>query len=179
MLINGTKFFGLPILANRSESIIGRIKTPLINPDKGKVEVFLLNKPGKVLSPVDIRKCTKSFVYVADESSFADSRDITSLSKLSMKSAILFNKRVVSMDKKYLGRVVDFTIETSTMHLNAITVFHSKFFIFKQITKIIPAKLINKITEKEIILNIDSSILDKTKPISEFTKQISPATSGV
>lgn len=129
---------------------------------------------GKVLMPVDIQKWTRNAVIVSNKAAFAYMREIVRLQNLDIKRAIIMNKKVLTKDEEYLGRVTDYTINTTYDTLHQIYIYKSKFIFFSGKGRIVPASRIDKVTEKEIIINTDESVKEAEKETAK-----SPALAGL
>lgn len=134
------------------------------NPENGQVLAFLVGL-GRVLTPSDVIKWDKDGIQVNSSEAFISPTDILRLQEYGFKTCLLQSKKVISKSGKSLGRVRDFTVDTSVSQLLKIHV--AKGFLFwTWSARSFSFEDISQITDKHVQLRLepdDPNALDEVK----------------
>jgi len=136
----------------------------IINPDNLKIEGFYcddrFSKETLVLLYQDVRDVIPQGIVVNDHDVLTQPNELVRLKDVMQTNFQLIGKQVVTVGKKKVGKVSDFSVEVETMYVQKIYVSQS---VFKNLTGGnlgIDRNQINEITDKKIIIND----LEKTVP---------------
>lgn len=144
---------GLPIVIPDEERPLGYLNGAFMDPEKPQVIAFLVGYT-KALTPIEVEKWYEDRVQVGDSEALAPLTDILRIEKFGLRRTFLNGKRVLSKSGRALGRVRDFTFETSTSTVLNLTV--SKRILWLEWgERTFPSKDIEEVTDRAIILNIE------------------------
>lgn len=135
-----------------------------MNPETGQIIAFLVGL-AKVLSPVDIEKWRKTSIQVSKKTALLHPKEILRLNDFGLQRSYLNGKKVLSKSGRKMGKVRDFTIETSTH--SVLTFMVSKRFLGIEWDKrIFPYKDIAEVTKEAIILSVEPKDTERVaKPV--------------
>lgn len=146
-----SQIIGLMILTSNGETV-SLIREIVIDPNTGKVEGFLVGLKGdKVLLSNDILSFTSS-VQIHDEDEIINSHEVIKIKKILEQNTPILKNKVEAENGLYLGKVVDFTINTKMFVLTKIVVAKLLFGIFPYSEKIIVHNDILEIKKDKIIV---------------------------
>jgi len=154
---------GLPVISSNEEQLLGRLRAVFVHPETGQILAFLVGWT-HVIIPRDIQKWEKERVWVCDSEDLLAPKDILRIQELGMRRTLINGKKVLSRKGKRLGHLKDFSFDPATDHLTSLSV--SKNFLFLEWAhRKVSAKDIQEITDKAIVLNIETQQKEKvTKP---------------
>lgn len=145
------------VLSLRTGGPIGKATTPIINPNNLKIEGFYcydrFEKRELVLLYQDIRDILPQGFVVNDFDVLAEADELVRLQKIMDINFELLGKPVETRDKKKVGKVTDYAVETETMFIQKIYVSQS---IMKSLTGgslSIDRSQVVEITPKKIVIN--------------------------
>ncbi len=147
----------LPILSLRTGVEIALTKRPLINPGNLKIEGFYVQdlfdkKKDYILLTQDIREILINGFAVNDHEVLSEPSDLHRLSKVIEENIMLVNKMVITVSRKKIGKVSEFTVDDKSFFIQKIYVSQS---IFKNLTGsnlILDRNNIVEITYKYVIV---------------------------
>ena len=147
----------LPILSLRTGVEIALTKRPLINPGNLKIEGFYVQdlfdkKKDYILLTQDIREILINGFAVNDHEVLSEPSDLHRLSKVIEENIMLVNKMVITVSRKKIGKVSEFTVDNKSFFIQKIYVSQS---IFKNLTGsnlILDRNNIVEITYKYVIV---------------------------
>lgn len=155
MRLTWSQLSGSPLYCSDNEQPIGRLSAAFFNPETGRL-IALLVGYSKVVVPVDIEKWSRDGIWIGGEDELCGLADILRIREFGFKRCHLLGKKVLSEKGETFGRVKDLTIDTQTGSLLSIEAAKG-FLWFKWDARIFPYTDISEITDKEIILNLDSA----------------------
>ncbi len=125
-----------PILSLRTGGVVGTATQAIINPTNLKIEGFYCTdafdrKRTVVLLYQDIRDVIAQGLVVNDHDVLAEPEELVRLKDLLNLNFELIGKGVATVSKQKLGRVVDYSTDTTTMYVQKIYVGQS---ILKNLT---------------------------------------------
>lgn len=138
------QLIGLPVFDEASSSPVTLIKDVIIDPENGKVLAFLVRN-GEVIISIDVERITSEGLFIADRDRVVPVDDVFRVHNVLKMDISLAGMRVISQrTKAYLGRVVDFEIDTKQMMLVNIHVaktmvffrFNERIFSYRNIVRI-------------------------------------------
>lgn len=156
-----SELIGLPIYSSSSNSPITLIKDLIIDPETGKLLAFYVRN-NRIVVPMDVENLGSALV-VEDRDRILPIDDVLRVKEVAKMNMRIIGSKVFSqMNKIFLGRVVDYEIDTTHMVLTKIHV--AKIFIFFHLNeRIFSQKQIVKIEKKKIIVRDNKEILVKEK----------------
>ncbi len=163
---------GFPVVIDDDPHSLGHLRGAFMDPEKAQIIGFLVGYM-KILVPIEIEKWRHDAVQVGSEEALAPLMDIFRIEQYGLRRTFLNGKRVRTKSGQSLGKVRDFSFETTTHALFNFEV--SKRFLWLEWgQRIFSAKDIEEVTPAAIILNIDLEGTEKVK----LRKEI-PAVSGL
>lgn len=163
-----SQLIGLPVFDESSggNSPLALIRDIILDPENGKILAFVVRN-NRVIVPFDVERLN-SGLFIGDRDRIVPMDDVLRVHQVAQWHIDLIRARVVTeREKRFLGRVVDYEIDTSHMSLTHIQVA-KLFFFFRFQERLISLKNIIRIEKHTIIV----------KDIKELTvKEKSPAPS--
>lgn len=148
---------GLPVLLPDGERALGYLNGAFMDPEKAQLIGFLVAYT-KILVPIEIEKWRQDAVQVSSSEALSPVLEILRIEKYGLRRTFLNGKRVFTKSGKNVGKVRDFTFETTTLYLDTFEV--SKRFLWLEWNKrIFSSKDIEEVTPCAITLNVE---LEKT-----------------
>lgn len=127
MILLGSALTNTPILSIQSGDELARTKTPIIDPGTltilaYKVSGPLQNSNSLLLRIADVRELSDIGFIIDSEDQFVEPGDIIKLNEVYERHFYLVGMQVVDERKRKVGKVVDFTLETSGFTVQQLTV---------------------------------------------------------
>lgn len=150
-------FEGMPIMSLQSGGKLGELATPIIDPRKLQIVAYYAEGPRihevSVLHTSDIREVGPLGIIVndADEIMVADD-GLVRLKEVLDFNFTLIGKQVVDDQKKKLGKVIDYTIETDGFTIQKLHVSQSIMKNVMTSSLIIGRAQVVQVTDKEIVV---------------------------
>lgn len=164
-------FEGMPIMSLQSGGKLGELGSPIIDPRKLQVIAFYAEGPRiheeSVLHTSDIREVGPLGIIVndADEIMAADD-GLVRLKEVLDFNFTLIGKLVVDDQKKKLGKVTDYTIETDGFTIQKLHVSQSIMKNVMTSSLIIGRAQVVQVTDSEIIVR--SAAVPETMGLSQL-----------
>ncbi len=147
-----SKIVGTPVFEDGARPIT-TVKDLVIDPENGKVVALLVNQSKNlVISPMDIISWYEN-IKIHSHSDIIDADDVLRVQNIQKSGSHVYRNSVFTKDGKYLGKVIDYSIEPKSMMLNKIFVakeflgllrFDSRVFGYNNILEILPDKIVVK-----------------------------------
>lgn len=151
-----SELIGMSVLTEYSNTAIALVKDIIIDPENGRVLAFRV-KNNHIISSMDIETININFV-IADSDRIVPINEILRVETVAkMNIPIIGAKVMTQRGKKYIGRVVDYSIDTRHMALSSIYCAKS-FFFFRLDERIISYKNIVKITKNAITIKDSAEV---------------------
>jgi uncharacterized protein YrrD len=136
MLQLSASLLNRPVLSLRTGGVVATTTTPIINPTNLKIEGFYCNdaferKKILVLLYQDIRDVIAQGFVINDHDVLAEPEELVRLKSIMDLRFELEGKPVVTVSKQKVGKVVDYSTETTTMFIQKIYIGQS---LFKNLT---------------------------------------------
>lgn len=167
-----SRISGFPVVTAEGRTtgeskILGRLHGVFLDPERGHLIGFLVGYT-RILVLTDLEKWEPSCVQVSSQEALAPVFDILRIQQFGARRCFLNGKKVYSKSGKRLGRVRDFSFDTGANTLLDFEV--SKEFLWLEWDKRdFRAEDIAEITEKGIVLNLDSEEKEKVKKPVQVT----------
>ena len=164
-----TQLIGMPVFDECTNMPYGLVRDVIIDPENGRVVALLL--PGRrVVAAREIERISTA-VFIRDKESIVSVEEVLRVHEIYKRHIkILWARVLTQKEKLYLGRVVDYEIDTTTMSLSKLDVA-KVFFFFRFQERLIPARNIVKVERSRIIVKeiLESAVKEKAPaPSSAF-----------
>ncbi|MCA9373898.1 MAG: PRC-barrel domain-containing protein [Candidatus Gracilibacteria bacterium] len=154
---------GLPVISH-SRQPLTRVRDVIIDTDKGKiVGFFVMGGSNHVVAPIDILEWN-SVIMINDQEDIIEPDEVHTIREALKKDATIFKKRVYTKSGDYLGKVLDFGMNSQLYELTVIIVSKAFLSLFFWDKKIISSKDIIRIKPDRIIVKD----LVQTVPMEKF-----------
>lgn len=155
-----SELIGLSVFDEYSSAPLALIRDILIDPENSKVIAFIV-KNNRIIVPLDVERFGRG-LFIKDQNHIVPTDDVLRVAEVVERKTKILGTRVITQNTKiYLGRVVDYEIETRGMMLASIHVAKT-FLFFRFQEKIISHRSIVKINQESIIVK-DTRIPSKEK----------------
>lgn len=122
MLLIGSKVANMPVLSLHVGGPIAEIHEAVIDPEDLKVIAYTLDGPiirndpevGNILDTQDVREISSSGLIVDSADRFTTRKDVVRFDKVMDLGFRLIGLKVVTTDGKKLGKIIDYTLDSST-----------------------------------------------------------------
>lgn len=122
MLLIGSKVANMPVLSLHVGGPIAEIHEAVIDPEDLKVIAYTLDGPiirndpevGNILDTQDVREISSSGLIVDSADRFTTREDVVRFDKVMDLGFRLIGLKVVTTDGKKLGKIIDYTLDSST-----------------------------------------------------------------
>lgn len=136
MLQLSASLLNRPVLSLRTGGVVATTTTPIINPTNLKIEGFYCSdaferKKVLVLLYQDIRDVIAQGFVINDHDVLAEPEELVRLKSVMELQFELTGKQVVTVSRQKIGKVVDYSTETTTMFVQKIYIGQS---LFKNLT---------------------------------------------
>lgn len=150
----------------RTGQPVATIISPIFNPNNLKIEGFYCNdkfsKATLVLLYQDIRDVVLQGIVINDHDVLTNPEELVRLKDIMELNFQLIGKPVVTLSKKHIGKVSDYSTEIETMYVQKLYVSQSLLKSLSGGSLGIDRSQINEITDKKIIIND----LEKRAPVT-------------
>jgi len=159
------------LVITRSGETIASIRDIIINHENGKIIGFLVNRGQNLaITPIDIIRWNKS-ILVQDDSDIIEIEDVIKLAQAVENNIPIYNKKVFTKNGDYVGKVIDYGMNSTFYELSCLIVAKSFLGIIIWDKKIISAKDIIEVQKNRIIVK------DLVVPLKMKKFQVDMATS--
>ncbi len=139
---------GLQVIEAQTRSRLGLVSDILIDPETGKLIGFIINNK-YIIVPMDIEHLNKSLIVLEKDRIVPLAEVIRAQRIYKSYGSLIGSKVMTEKQKEYLGRLIDYSFDTS--HLSLISIHTAKQYLFLHLNeRIISAKDIIKI-EKRVV----------------------------
>jgi sporulation protein YlmC with PRC-barrel domain len=165
-----SQLIGMPVFDEYAATSIALVRDIILDPENGNVLAFAI-KNEHIIVPIDIERLGSNLV-IKERSHIVPMDEVLRVAEVARRNVRIIGARVITQHSKtYLGRVVDYEIDTRAMMLTAIHV--AKTFLFFHFSeKIIPHRAIVKINRDTIVVKdarTTAAVKEKTRaPSSAF-----------
>jgi uncharacterized protein YrrD len=144
------------VLSLRTGSVIGHAYSPVINPDNLKIVGWYASANGEkgtmILPASEVRDMISKGIVVNDHDAITHPDDLVRFKDILNVNFELIGKTVVTDNKKRLGKVLDYSVDSKSMYVQKIYVSQSLFKGLNKTQLIIDRDQIIEITDKKIIV---------------------------
>lgn len=130
MLLVGSKMLGMPVLSLHVGGIIANTKEAVIDPEDLRIIAYTLDGPlvkkdpevGNILGADDIREVSDAGFIVDSTDRFVERGDVVHFDEVMDLRFNLVGLKVVTQDGKKIGKVSDYTLDSSTFMIYQLIV---------------------------------------------------------
>lgn len=138
---------------------ITTVKDVIIDPERGKLIALIVDSGRNlIITPMDILSW-HDVIQVHDRDVIVEGSEILRVEAVQKSGVKFFQNKVENKDGKYLGKVVDFSIDTHLMDLKKLFVAKGFLALFRYESRIIPAKNILEVLQDKIIVKDDIAVV--------------------
>lgn len=136
---------------------ITTVKDVVIDPDSGKLLALIVDV-GKnlIISPVDIFSWQDA-IFVHHGDIFVEGGEVLRVKKAQETGIKIFNNKVETQDGKYLGKVVDFSLDSMSFGIKKLYVAKGFLGLVRYDSRLITAKNIIEILPNKIVVKNDQA----------------------
>lgn len=164
MTKNYSELIGMPVI-DSDGNVIAVVKDLIIDPEQGNILGFLLRRD-LVITPMDVVKLGTHSLTIHHADSLTQADEILRIAEVRKSGKVIFGASVFGKESgKYLGRVFDFTIDSTVMKLKSISV-GKLFLVFQYDEKIIDARKIVQIKKDAIYVNDAEKVVKKEEAVA-------------
>ncbi len=162
----------IPIFSLRTAHVVGTAVKPILNPNNLKIEAWFAEsrfEGGLLLLPSsEIRELSRQGIAVNDQDAITPAEDLVRLEPLARLDFQLIGKKVETDLRRKLGKVDDYSTETSGFYVQKIYVRPTALRAFSQKPTMISRSQIVEINDKKIIVK------DTSVPLKSLVKAPAP-----
>ena len=150
-----TKIVGTPIFEDDGLRPVTTIKDVVVDPETGKLVGLVVNSSKNlVITPLDILSWQDG-MYISGRDAIIHGSEVLRLKKIQESGIRIFNNRVETQSGKYLGKVVDFSVDNNLFTIKKLYVSKGFLGLIRYDSKIIPYRNIIEILADKIIVKED------------------------
>lgn len=162
-----SEIIGMPVCTEYSKRPVALVQDVIVDPENGKILAFRVKNDHMVV-PLDVERFSNE-LYIAEKDRILPIDEVLRVFEVAKHEIHILGSRVsTDLDKLYLGRVVDYEIDTKHMNMSAIHVAKT-FFFFRFQEKIISARSIIKINKNSILVK-SAHVLSKASDKGESVR---------
>lgn len=159
-----TKIIGTPVYIDGPRPLT-TIKDVIVDPEQGKLLAFVVNQSKNlIITPMDILSWGE-VIHIHSSDVIIDGKEVLKIEEVQKTNIHIFHSRVETKSGKYLGKVYDLSIDSTTFMLQKLFVAKGLLGLFRYDSRIIVAKNILEILPNKIVVKED------LKKIKEVEKQ--------
>jgi sporulation protein YlmC with PRC-barrel domain len=172
MLIPFKKFSKIQVISPTNKHLC-RLKRPIIDPQNGKVIAFQTTAKTPFLTIQDVASLNSEQLQLSQNYEFHPLEDLIRVQNLLQQNIKILYKKVKTESGEYLGRVINFEIDSDALVLHHLNVQKRHFHLIKGLPRLIHQKNILEITPTQITVRdatLKLSLLEEN-PQKAFTGQ--------
>ena len=164
MIKSYTKIVGTPVLVDSIRPIT-TVKDLVLDPETGKVLAFVVNVNKKqIITALDV-VTWHEIIKIHDHGDIIDAAEVLRVVEVLSSGRFFYKVKVFSKDGEYLGRVLDFALNTKSFQLESIFVAKSVMGLVRYGSRVIASKDIEDMSRR---LTISLISLDKTSILAPY-----------
>ena len=150
-----SNILGTPVFDQDGGRPITTVRDLVVDPESGKLIAFVVNQSKNlIITPVDIL-FWKEILKVRDRDAIISASEVLRVESVQKNGIHFFHNKVETKSGKFLGKVVDFEIDTNLYVLARIHVAKGFLGLIKYDSRIIPADHIVEVLEDKIVVKDD------------------------
>jgi len=150
-----SNIIGTPVVDDDFKHPITVVRDVIIDPERGKL-IALVVDVGRnlVIAPIDILAWGDT-IRIPAHDAIVEGSDILRVAEVQKKNIGIFHSKVETKKKEYIGKVVDFSIDSHDLSLKKLYTAKDILGLVRYDSRIIPAKIIEQILPKKIIVKMN------------------------
>ncbi len=173
MLVYSSRLIGTPILSVQASGPIARVDSPVIDPDTLKIVAFRASGPGvniqtNILDVSSVRDYSQLGLIIDSEDEFVAPDDVVKIQSALELNFHLVNLKVETKKGSKLGKITDFTFNSTDFVIQQIIVKRPvvKSFIDPELT--IHRREIVEITDDKVVVKDEEKVLKARAAKEDF-----------
>lgn len=147
-----TNILGISVFEDEGVQPLTTVKDVIVDPESGKILAFLVNiSRNLVIMPLDIVSFG-DVIRIHSHDCIIEASEVLRVEQVQKKDTHIFNNRVETEDGEYLGKAIDFSVETGSYALAKIYVGKVILGMFRYGTRVFTARNIVEILPKKIVV---------------------------
>jgi sporulation protein YlmC with PRC-barrel domain len=157
MLQLSSMLINRPILSLRTGTEVATAQQPIINPGTLKIEGFYCqdshSRQHLILVSQDVREIMSQGIVINDHDVLVPPEELVRLKSVMQLNFVLLGKSVVTAGGTKLGKVGDYSVDSSNMYIQKIYVLQSILKSFNGSNLGVDRSQIVEITDKKIVVS--------------------------
>lgn len=160
----------LPIMSLRTGGKVGMASQPIINPNNLKIEGWhcqdIYSNSALILPSLEVREIVHQGIAVNDHDAMTDAEDLVRLKDIIDINFELIGKKVVTTNKRRLGKVADYALDPDSMRIQKLYVNRP---VYKSLTEgqlTIDRTQIVEMTNKKIVVKDSDIKVESSVPVT-------------
>ncbi len=173
MLVYNSRLIGTAVLSVQAGGPIGRVRSPIVDPDTLKIIAFRLEGPAidlrqAILDVRSIREYSKYGIVIDSGDELVADDDVIKIAKVINLSFNLGGLKVETKKGSNLGKIIDYTLSPEDFAVQQLIVKRPaiKSFIDPELT--IPRQEIAEVTDYKVIVKNEEKVIKKKATKEEF-----------
>jgi uncharacterized protein YrrD len=164
MILLGSNLKNAPIMSLQTGNEVGCVTDPLIDPADLSVRAYLVDSPlikgdsRPILRIADVRELSDMGFIVDSIDEIAELSDVIKLQELADLNFHLVDMNVTDEKRSKLGKVVDFTLDTTTFTVQQLTVRRPLLKSFNDTELVIHRSQIIEINGRSIVVHSEAKV---------------------
>ena len=172
MLILGSRIIGIPIMGLQTGTKLAVTKNPIIDPSNLKIVAYevegpLLSERPSFIRIADVRELSEVGMIIDSNDEFIGVKDVIAIEKIYELGFKLIGLSVIDETKHKLGKVSNYTLETSSFVIQQFNVKRGAIKSLSETELLIHRSQIVEINDQAIIVRAAAK---KLEPIAKTEK---------
>lgn len=147
-----TNILGTPVIDDDFRRPITFVRDVVIDSERGTLIALVVDiSQNLVIAPIDILAWGEN-IRIPAHDAIVEGNEILRVAEVQKKNIRILHNRVETKGKEYIGNVINFSIDSQDLKLKKIYTAKSVLGLFRYDSRIIPAKNIEEILPKKIIV---------------------------
>ncbi len=149
----------MPVVEDDGIRALTTVKDMVVDQESGKVLAFVVNVgQNLIITPMDVLSW-HDVLHIRSREEIISGDDVLRVQMVQKGGSRIFHNRVETKDGKYLGKVVDYSIDSNLMDLKKLFVARDILGLIRYDGRVIPAKNILEILPEKIVVKDDLAMV--------------------
>jgi uncharacterized protein YrrD len=163
MMLLGSTLINAPVMSLQTGGELARTKNAIIDPADLGIVAYELSGHRLTLHPTllrmaDVRELSDLGLIVDSEEEFVTEHDVLKLDEIYRVKFEVINMLVTDEKRKKLGHVIDYTLDTTSFHIQQLTVRRPLLRSLNDTELLIHRSQIIEINDKAIVVHSEAKI---------------------
>ncbi len=150
-----TKIVGTPVLEDDNIRALTTVKSLVLDPESGKILAFVVDENRNlIITPMDVISW-HDVLHIRNRDSIIHGDDVLRVQTVQKSGEKIFGNKVETKDGKFLGTVMDYSIDSNAMILKKLFVAKGILGLLRYDSRVISAKNILEILPDKIVVKGD------------------------